>query len=179
MTNFDFLTRDGQFNTFSDVAVAAEKIIHIDPSACVINCRRAMEFAIKWMYSVDSSLVLPYQDTLVSLMSTEEFRELIGDEVLYNRMASIRKQGNNAAHNAKSISYERAEICLKNLHIFMDFVACCYSAVYEPVEFDAELLKQHDETLLDHSVAINFEQLMAENAAGLITQHSQSCCASM
>ncbi len=165
MTNFDFLTHDGQFNTFSDVAVAAEKIIHIDPAACVLNCRRAMEFAIKWMYSVDSSLVLPYQDSLVSLMSTEEFRELIGDDVLYNRMVSIRKQGNNAAHNAKAITYDRAEICLKNLHIFMDFVACCYSLVYEPVDFDAELLKQHDETLIDHSVAINFEQLMAENAA--------------
>ena len=168
MTNFDFLTRDGQFNTFSDVAVAAEKIIHIDPAACVLNCRRAMEFAVKWMYSVDSSLVLPYQDTLVSLMGTEEFRELIGDEVLYSRMASIRKQGNNAAHNPKCITYDRAEICLKNLHIFMDFVACCYSREYEPVEFDAELLKQPSQAPAapalpegEPSVA----QLIAENAA--------------
>ena len=53
MTNFDFLTSDPQFNTFSSVAVSAEKILHIDPSASVINCRRAMEFAVKWMYSVD------------------------------------------------------------------------------------------------------------------------------
>ena len=144
MTNFDFLTRDVQFNTFSDVAVAAEKIIHIDPAACVLNCRRAMEFAIKWMYSVDSSLVPPYQDTLVSLMGTEEFRELVGDEVLYSRMVSIRKQGNNAAHNAKTINYDRAEVCLRNLHIFMDFVACCYSTVYEPVDFDEGLLTLSD-----------------------------------
>ena len=174
MTNFDFLTRDGQFNTFSDVAVAAEKIIHIDPSACVINCRRAMEFAIKWMYSVDSSLVLPYQDTLVSLMSTEEFRELIGDEVLYNRIVSIRKQGNNAAHNAKTITYEWAEICLKNLHIFMDFVACCYSAVYEPVDFDESLLCNPSVSKADTSpytvealkeADFKLSELMAENAA--------------
>ena len=53
MTNFDFLTSDSQFNSFSSVAVSAEKILHIDPSAAVINCRRAMEFAVKWMYSVD------------------------------------------------------------------------------------------------------------------------------
>ena len=70
MTNFDFLKNDPQFKTFADVAISAEKILNIDMGASVLNCRRAMEFAVKWMYSVDSSLVRPYQDTLVSLMST-------------------------------------------------------------------------------------------------------------
>lgn len=32
MTNFDFLTKYKQFNTFSKVPVAAEIIIHIDPA---------------------------------------------------------------------------------------------------------------------------------------------------
>lgn len=49
MTNFDFLKKDPQFVNFADVAIAAEKIINIDIGACVINCRRAMEFAVKWM----------------------------------------------------------------------------------------------------------------------------------
>ena len=53
MTNFDFLTSDPQFNTFAPVAVSAEKILHIDTSASILNCRRCMEFAVKWMYSVD------------------------------------------------------------------------------------------------------------------------------
>ena len=48
MTNFDFLLSDPQFTPFGEVAVAAEKIYTIDPAACVLNCRRAMEFAIKW-----------------------------------------------------------------------------------------------------------------------------------
>ena len=48
MTNFDFLTKDKQFDIFSGVAVAAEKILHIDTEASIINCRRAMEFAVKW-----------------------------------------------------------------------------------------------------------------------------------
>lgn len=51
MTNFDDLKSDPQFNTFVDVAISAEKIIDIDPEASIINCRRSMEFAIKWMYS--------------------------------------------------------------------------------------------------------------------------------
>ena len=59
------------------MAIAAEKILYIDPTSCIINCHRAMEFAIKWMYSVDASLTMPYQDNLISLMSTEEFRDII------------------------------------------------------------------------------------------------------
>ena len=85
MTNFDYLKNEPKFNTFSDVAIAAERILYIDPTSCIINCRRAMEFAIKWMYSVDASLKMPYQDNLISLMSTEEFRDII-DEDLMKRM---------------------------------------------------------------------------------------------
>lgn len=77
MTNFDIFTSTLQFESFASVAVSAEKILHIDPSACVLNCRRAMEFAVKWMYSVDKALVMPYQDTLVSLMNTEDFRDIV------------------------------------------------------------------------------------------------------
>ena len=63
MTNFDFLLPTPDFSTFAPVAVSAEKLLHIDVDACVLNCRRAMEFAVKWMYSVDRDLVMPYQDT--------------------------------------------------------------------------------------------------------------------
>ena len=63
---------------FAEVAMAAEKILHIDPAASILNCRRAMEFAVKWMYSVDKELEMPYQDNLQSLMSREEFRAIVG-----------------------------------------------------------------------------------------------------
>ena len=59
MTNFDYLKQESKFKSFSDVAIAAEKILYIDIESSVINCRRAMEFAIKWMYSVDKSLEKP------------------------------------------------------------------------------------------------------------------------
>ncbi len=85
MTNFDFLKKEPRFDSFSDVAISAERILNIDLGASVLNCRRAMEFAIKWMYSVDESLVMPYQDTLASLMSTEEFRDIV-DPDLWERL---------------------------------------------------------------------------------------------
>ena len=100
MTNFDFLLSDPQFTAFGEVAVAAEKIYTIDPAACALNCRRCMEFAVKWMYSVDGALVMPYDDRLISLMDAEDFREIVGRD-LWQRMKYIRQTGNSAAHTGK------------------------------------------------------------------------------
>ncbi len=164
MTNFDFLKKDKQFESFSDVAVSAEKVLHIDPALCVINCRRAMEFAVKWMYSVDGSLTTPWQDNLAALMSSEEFRDIVGNDV-WNRMKIIRLIGNNAAHRSKKITEEEATLCLENLFIFLDLVAYYYAQEYEDHEFDSSLISTHDETVADNSVEINFEQLLKENEA--------------
>jgi type I restriction enzyme R subunit len=92
MTNFDFLKTESKFNSFADAAISAEKILPIDVAASVINCRRAMEFAIKWMYSVDGSLIQPWDDKLISLMSTDEFRDIV-DADLMHRLDFIRKIG--------------------------------------------------------------------------------------
>ena len=166
MTNFDFLTKDKQFDTFSSVAVAAEKTLHIDLSTCIINCRRAMEMAVKWMYSVDSALVMPWQETLVSLMNTEEFREIVGNDI-WRRMDFIRRVGNNAAHSGKKVTEEQAELCLENLFVFLDFVAYCYADEYEEIHFNKELLKLTVEEALDFvsHKDVDLKALMAENEA--------------
>ena len=117
------------------MAVSAERIQHIDPSACVLNCRRAMEFAVKWMYSVDKALVMPYQDSLVSLMNTEDFRDIVGADI-WRRMDLIRRMGNNAAHIGKKITEEQAALCLENLYVLLDFVAYCYGENYTEGHFD-------------------------------------------
>ncbi len=162
MTNFDFFTKDKQFNTFSNAAIAAEKIIHIDPAACAVNCRRAMEIAVKWMYSVDGSLVMPYQDTLVSLMSSEEFRDIVGEDI-YKRMNFIRKVGNNAAHSGKKVSYDEAALCLENLYVFLDFIAYCYGKEYTEGSFNYDLLKEEPATQIPNVPELDFNALVAEN----------------
>ena len=167
MTNFDFLKKEPQFDSFANVAISAEKILHIDREASVINCRRAMEFAIKWMYSVDGSLVMPYQDTLVSLMSTEEFRDIV-DPDLWRRLDFIRRVGNNAAHNGKKITMDQAKLCLENLYIFLDFVAYCYAKDYTEGEFHAELLEEPKQPVLEAVPPISeidLKALIAENQA--------------
>ena len=167
MTNFDIFFAIPQFDPFASVAVSAERILHIDPSACVLNCRRAMEFAVKWMYSVDKALVMPYQDTLVSLMNTEDFRDIVGTD-LWRRMDFIRRTGNNAAHSGKKITEEQAALCLENLYVFLDFVAYCYGENYTEGHFDRSLLMQPAEAPAVPSQTIpdvDFAALMAENAA--------------
>ena len=165
MTNFDFLLAEPQFSPFSEAAVAAEKILHIDPAASVMNCRRAMEFAVKWMYSVDSSLEMPYDDKLVLLLGSEDFRDIVGKD-LWQRLNLIRRLGNDVVHDSKKkITLEEATLCLENLHIFMDFVAYCYGNDYVEKPFDASLLAEHKEVPAPSQAEFDFEKLLAENKA--------------
>ena len=167
MTNFDTFLSIPQFSSFAPVAVSAERILPIDPSACVLNCRRAMEFAVKWMYSVDKALVMPYQDSLVSLMNTEDFRDIVGADI-WRRMDLIRRMGNNAAHTGKKITEEQAALCLENLYILLDFVAYCYGENYTEGHFDHALLTQKSEVSAEpvqEVPEVELAALMAENAA--------------
>lgn len=168
MTNFDFLQKEPKFHSFADVAVAAEKILPIDVAASVLNCRRAMEFAIKWMYSVDTSLVRPWDDKLISLMSTDEFRDAVDDDLL-TRMHFIRKIGNIAAHDSRKISKDQAMLCLENLYIFMDFLAYCYADSYTEGSFDPHLVETQPVSALTiptpSEAELKLDALMKENAA--------------
>ena len=170
MTNFDHFTTDPDFASFAESAVAAERIYQIDPAACVLSCRRCMESAVKWMYSVDRDLTLPWDDKLVSLMNTDEFRAIVDDNLL-RRMDFIRKAGNAAAHAGKRITREQAALCLENLYIFLDFVAYCYGHDYAERAFDPALLETESPTAAKDAPAkgveetIDLSALMEENAA--------------
>lgn len=162
MTNFDFLLNEKQFSTFADVAVSAEKVFNIDYATSVLNCRRAMEFAVKWMYSIDSSLKMPYQDKLATLMNTNDFKDIVGNGI-YKRMEYIRIVGNNAAHNAKNINKDQAKLALQNLFVYLDFVAYCYSTDYSERIYDESILEQVQAEPVKKQADINIEKLIKEN----------------
>lgn len=166
MTNFDFLLSEPDFASFASVAVAAENLLHIDRDSSVLCCRRAMEFAVKWMYSVDKELTLPWDDKLVTLMNAKEFRDIVKND-LWLRMDFIRKMGNNAAHESKKISEEQAELCLENLFYFLNFVAYCYAEKYTERKFDRELLELTPQEAISFvpNADIDIQQLMDENKA--------------
>ena len=164
MTNFDFLKKENKFSAFADTAITAETLFRIDIPSCVFNIRRATEFAVKWMYSVDSSLVMPYQDTLVTLINTVEFKDIVGND-LYRRLNFIRMVGNNSAHSSKTITPEQAQLALENLFYFLDFVAYCYADEYEEQKFNADLLKQEQTAPApaQPELDIDIQKLIAEN----------------
>ena len=165
MTNFDFLKKDEKFSSFADIAITAEKLYGIDTASCVFNVRRAAEFAVKWMYSVDGSLVMPYQDTFVTLINTVEFKDIVGNDI-FRRIDFIRLVGNSSAHSARNIKPEQAELALENLFYFLDFVAYCYADEYEEISFNAELLKAEPTPVAPiPEITVDIEKLIEENKA--------------
>ena len=164
MGNFDFLKLEPKFKDFADIAILAENLMSIDNETAIINCRRAMEFAIKWLYSVDRDLVLPWnKDKLVGLMNTEEFKDIVGKD-LWIKLELIRKLGNNIVHTRKKVTKDEATLCLKNLFDFMDFVSCCYADNYSRHEFNPNLIGKGNIKKIDVSDRdIDVEALIKEN----------------
>ncbi len=166
-TNFDFLTKDPQFEPFAEAAVSAERVLSISTALCATACRTAMEFAVKWVYSVDGALQKPYEDKLVTLLNTEDFKDLVPSGMI-SKLDYVRKVGNNATHNAKSVSRDQAVLALQNLHSFMDFVAYCYGTEYTETSFDKALLEAKPEPAAvvvtpPASEEVDFQTLLDEN----------------
>ena len=117
------------------------------------------------MYSVDGSLIQPWDDKLISLMSTDEFRDIV-DADLMHRLDFIRKIGNIAAHAGKKISKEQPQLCLENLFIFMDYISYCYADDYKERSFDKALFDAEQEEPAEISeTEIKLEELIKENEA--------------
>ncbi len=168
MSNFSPYLSIPSFAAFAPIAESAEKILSIDPAACVLNCRRAMEAAVKWMYAVDGSLVMPWDDKLVTLINTEEFRGIVDEQLIF-RLDFIRRMGNNAAHGGKVITREQAVLCLQNLFVFFDFLAYCYGENYTEHTFNPALLAEQSAQptppAVDEDAARKLGALIKENAA--------------
>lgn len=64
LSNFEFLKGKKNFESFTNPCLEAEKSILVSPATTAILSRRALELAVKWVYSFDSDLVLPYQDNI-------------------------------------------------------------------------------------------------------------------
>ena len=165
-TNFDFFLKEKQFEPFAEAAVSAERVLPISPALCATACRTALEFAVKWVYSVDSSLKKPYDQKLVTLISSEDFKDLIPPG-MGAKLNYLRKVGNNATHNPKGVSRDQAVLALQNLHSFLDFVAYCYATDYKEVAFDRSLLDvlAHAETPVapEQPEEVDFATLLDEN----------------
>lgn len=139
--NFEFLNNKKIFDSFSFACLEAEKSILISPSTTAILSRRALELAVKWMYSFDNDLNIPYQDNISSLIHDNSFMDIV-DYDLFKMIKYIIKLGNVAVHTNSSIKREEAILSLNNLFNFICFLDYCYSDEYIEREFDEDLLDE-------------------------------------
>ena len=142
--NFDFLKGKKEFESFTSACLEAEKGIIVSPANCAILSRRALELAVKWVYSFDNCLKVPYQDNLSSLIHEPSFREVV-DEDLFPLIKYIIKLGNVAVHTNSGIKREEAILSLHNLHQFVSWIDYCYALDYTATEFDESILYKGEE----------------------------------
>lgn len=142
--NFEFLRGKKNFESFTNACLEAEKSILVSPATTAILSRRALELAVKWVYSFDSDLVLPYQDNISSLIHNNSFVELIDYEML-PIIKYVIQLGNVAVHTNANIKRAEAILSLNNLHKFVSWIDYCYADEFTAEEFDEDLLLEGEE----------------------------------
>ncbi len=144
MSNFEFLKSKKNFSNFTDACLEAEKSIVVSPATTAILARRALELAVRWIYSFDTDLVLPYQDNISSLIHNNSFIELI-DYDLLPMLKYIIKLGNVAVHTNAVVKRGEAILSLNNLHKFVSYIDYCYADEFTAKDFDEDLLLEGEE----------------------------------
>jgi len=138
-SNFTFLQVKVTFISFAGACLEAERSIAISPATTAILSRRALELAVKWLYTSDAELNVPYQDNLSSLIHDRSFQDII-EPKLFPLIKYIIKLGNVAAHTGSPIKWAEAVLSLHNLHQFVSWIDYCYSQNYEETEFREDIL---------------------------------------
>ncbi|MDP4145785.1 MAG: DEAD/DEAH box helicase family protein [Bacillota bacterium] len=141
--NFEFLKKEDKYNDFTYACIEAEKSLVVSYATTAILSRRALELAIKWVFSYDNELEAPYQDNLAALVHDYRFKSII-DAKLFPMITYIQKLGNKAVHSGAPILKEQAVLALRNLFEFVSWIDYCYSNHYEEITFDESLLGDNE-----------------------------------
>jgi len=143
-TNFDYLLSKEEYTEFAAQAVEAEKSLSISPATCAILSRRALELAVRFVFSYDAELELPYQDNVSSLIHERTFRNII-EPRLFPMLKYVIHLGNVAVHTNSVIKRDEAIISLRDLFEFCDWIDYSYSREYIERFFDESVLATGDE----------------------------------
>ncbi|WP_448339466.1 DEAD/DEAH box helicase family protein [Desulfovibrio piger] len=163
MPNFDFLNGRQEFSLFAASAVEAEKVFATSSAMCVIGCRKALELAVKWVYTVDNGIQAPYKDNLSALIHEYTFKNQL-PPLLFGKIKGIVTFGNMAVHTGKIVPPAFAVQSLKSLFEFIQWVDYSYGSDYQVRTFDAQRIpKTH--VSLDMQKILAQESLLGEKDA--------------
>lgn len=163
MSNFSFLHENTQYALFASAAIEAEKVYTSAPAMCAVGCRKALELAVKWVYSADNTMQMPYKDNLQSLIHEPTFRFAV-DYNTWGKLAFIIKLGNLAVHTERSVQASDALASLQGLFEFIQWVDYCYGTDYEERKFDETLIPK-EKVVVDTKKIKEQESLLGEKDA--------------
>lgn len=163
MSNFSFLHENTQYALFASAAIEAEKVYTSAPAMCAVGCRKALELAVKWVYSADNTMQMPYKDNLQSLIHEPTFRFSV-DYNTWGKLPFIIKLGNLAVHTERSVQASDALASLQGLFEFIQWVDYCYGTDYEERKFDETLIPK-EKVVVDTKKIKEQESLLGEKDA--------------
>jgi type I restriction enzyme R subunit len=133
--NFDFLQGQTEYTLFALACIETERVLATSPAMAAIGCRKALELAVKWVYSADSTISMPYKDNLQALIHEPSFKFAMGNQT-WSKLPYIIKLGNLAVHTDKAVSSSDAILSLSSLFEFVQWIDYCYGANYLERHFD-------------------------------------------
>lgn len=134
MSNFSFLENQKEYTLFASACIEAERVLATSASMCAVGCRKALELAVNWVYSADSTIQQPYKNNLQSLIHEPSFRFAV-DDATWHKLPYIIKLGNLAVHTGKTISRSDVILALNALFEFVEWIDYCYGSNYEERNF--------------------------------------------
>lgn len=165
-SNFEYLNRESKYKSFVPSCLEAEKLVGISYTASATFARKAMEMAVRWVYTNDEALSLPYNDKFAALIHNYDFKDLVGEE-LFRAINFTRELGNKAVHTQMPISRNQAVLSLRNLFNFTAFIDYCYSKDYEERTFDETILGQDGRTHKNSKEDQEFKKILKEKQKSL------------
>ena len=163
MSNFEFLKFTAEYALFAPSCLEAEKIYASVPAMCAVGCRKALELAVKWVYSADNTMKMPYRDNLQSLIHEPDFRFAV-DHNTWGKLPFIIKLGNLAVHTGRSVQAADALASLRALFEFVQWIDYCYGPDYRERVFDETLIPT-EKIVVDTRKIREQESLLGEKEA--------------
>lgn len=133
--NFEFLQGQTEYRLFSAACIEAERVFTTSPGMAAVGSRKAFELAVKWVYSADNTITVPYKDNLQALIHEPSFRFAM-DEKTWGKLPYIIKLGNLAVHTDKVISRSDTILSLSALFEFVQWIDYCYGVNYTERRFE-------------------------------------------
>lgn len=171
MANFSFLESQAEYALFTSACVEAERVLASSPAMAAVGARKALELGVKWVYSADNTMQIPYKDNLQSLIHEPTFRFAV-DQQTWGKMPFIIKLGNLAVHTEKQVSKSDAMLSLSGLFEFIQWIDYCYGANYEERRFD-EALVPAEKVAVDEKKIKEQECIIAQQEAEIVRLQAQ------